>query len=548
MSIKADNNDFEITNNYIMNKVLSQGLKGLEFDRIFEEKGKQGIVGLMNIKDDHNESPMDQCVFKSSRYINHLVTHEKIVMEGLNELRPFCPHFCKSFGTIKNHVDGHYRKSENPFEVVEKYPIEIDTLLIEYITGKNLYTMMKENKLSIEAVFSIVKQTLLAISIAQKYKKFTHYDLHGANILLKECDEDTVFLYILDEENQFYVPTYGYYPVIIDFGFSHIEDLNNNPIYSSLAHTDVGFMTNQFDMISDAKLFLVTTSDDVKRFKNCKEGYKFRNIVRNIFAPLDLDWESGWDNIDKISAADYILEKLEDIEHSSLLFSKFEHFCIDIIQSLIYLPLKPRSSENMEVAFKTFVNEFSKIEKDISSSFHNLYILKNICDIVREERVYYEKKETRKESVKRFKNKLYDVVSSIAKNCYPTKVNCEKMICSLLVFSKCVEGMLYETTHKIREDLDELHEKLPLKRPEQIFAAIEANIPSKYTITSETTVYVWDSINKTNDTITIPEEYLDIINNVPPLAKGTALYDFYTGNLRYEDDEGSEGEGGEGSD
>ena len=50
MSIKADNNDFEITNNYIMNKVLSQGLKGLEFDRIFEEKGIKKFHSLILIQ------------------------------------------------------------------------------------------------------------------------------------------------------------------------------------------------------------------------------------------------------------------------------------------------------------------------------------------------------------------------------------------------------------------------------------------------------------------------------------------------------------------
>ena len=54
----------------------------------------------------------------------------------------------------------------------------------------------------------------------------------------------------------------------IDFGFSFCDDLDNKPLWASLAHTDVGFMTNQFDPVADPKLLLVTMSDELKRYRN----------------------------------------------------------------------------------------------------------------------------------------------------------------------------------------------------------------------------------------------------------------------------------------
>ena len=73
-----------------------------------------------------------------------------------------------------------------------------------------------------------------------------------------------MYFYVLDDENQLCVPTNGYYPVIIDFGFSYIKNMDNNPLWASLAHTEVGFMTNQYDPIADPKLLLVTMSDELK--------------------------------------------------------------------------------------------------------------------------------------------------------------------------------------------------------------------------------------------------------------------------------------------
>ena len=62
---------------------------------------------------------------------------------------------------------------------------------------------------------------------------------------------------------QHYIPTNGHYPVIIDFGFSYINDMKDGPLWPSMAHTCVGFMSDRFDWVADPKLFLVTVSGEI---------------------------------------------------------------------------------------------------------------------------------------------------------------------------------------------------------------------------------------------------------------------------------------------
>ena len=146
----------------------------LNFDQTFCKHGKQGLVGLLNPKKIGKEEKQFKFVFKISQYINYLVQHEYTVMKGLNELAPYCPHFCKAIGTILCEVDPTVRKTGNPFQITTKYPIEKEVLLTEYIdNASNLYNYIKSDKIDDDVIYSSVKQVLIAIAIAQK-KKILH--------------------------------------------------------------------------------------------------------------------------------------------------------------------------------------------------------------------------------------------------------------------------------------------------------------------------------------------------------------------------------------
>lgn len=498
----------------------------LIFDKTFDKHGKQGLVGLFKLRN----KKKSRYVFKISQYINYLVQHENIVIRGLSELRNFCPHFCKSIGYITCDVEPRHRKTGNPFNIVSKYPIEKEVLLTEYIDNSSkLYNYIRSSKIKEEVLYSTIKQVLMGLAIAQKKKKFTHYDLHSFNVMMKKCDRDTVFLYVLDDSNQFCVPTYGHYPIIIDFGFSYISDMNDGPLWTSLAHTDVGFLSDRFDWVADPKLFLVTVSDEIKIKRNTKKAKRLRRIVKNLFFPLVIDWDSGWDNDERSAAVDCISETFENINNESSLFDEYDYYCLDILQSLIILPLEEQNYSNIEKAYLTWINEWVKIENEISSHFYNLYILKGIVDSARNVRPEYTNNPTREQAINSFKRDVYERINKVSKFCRPKNIHFEKMLCSLLILGKNMEGMLFDAINKKMKEKQKQYSRLPLKSIEQIFAAIETNIEDTYIYSANTKIVVYDSVKEETNYFTIEEQYVDIINKMHPLCRGTALYDIYNG-------------------
>ena len=493
----------------------------LEFDKIFSKPGKQGLAGLFNIKGTNK-----QIVFKISQYINHLSQHEFSIMKGLSAISDFCPHFCKGVGIINCNIDPKSRKSGNPFKPICKYPIEKEVLLSEFIdNSKKLYNYICSEKIHENVLYSSAKQVLMGISIAQKKTNFSHYDLHSYNIMIKKCDKNTVFLYVIDENNQFCVPTYGYYPIIIDYGFSYIKNLDNNPMWATLAHTDVGFTSDRFDWVSDPKLFLVTTSGEIKDYRNTKKSKKFNKIIKNIFNPLTIDWESGWDELDERAATDIVTEMLEDYNSGSELFDKYDHYCIDLLQSLIVLPIKPQSYKNIDKAYTGFLEEFIKIENEINSPFYNLYILKEIVDTARIIRPDYEKKDTSciNKAIKTFKDNIFNKVHSIAKFVQLKTVKFEKMLCSLLVLAKNIEGVLYEVMTDKMKDKQAEYKKLPVKNIEQIMGILQVNLPDEYVFDEDTKVCIVNSITNTTETVKIPKKHLKELNQMQSISQGAFL-------------------------
>ena len=504
----------------------------LEFNQTFKNPGKQGLVGILNNKNQLNKLNF---VFKISQYINYLVQHEYTVMNGLNELSPYCPHFCKVIGTVLCQVDPKSRKTGNPFEIdsaTKTYPIEKEVLLVEYIeNASKLYNYIKSDKIKDNVLYNIFKQVLMAITIAQNKKQFTHYDLHSYNIMMKQCDKDLVFLYVLDEQNQFCVPTFGHYPVIIDFGFSYIKDMDKGPAWASLAHTDVGFMSDRYDPIADPKLFLVSVAYEMKKNRNSSKSAKFRNVIKNIFGNLELDWESGWDNVEDKGASDFVIEMLHGYNKYSNIFDNFDHYCIDIIQSLIILPLQEQKYNDIDISYTAFLNEFVKIENEIGNPFYNIYILKGIVDIAREVRSDYISKNPNAiiEAVKFFRRGVFERINCVAKYCMPKNIHFEKMLCSLLNLAKNIEGVLYNVIGTRMKQKNKEYSRLPLQTTEQIYGAIDVNFPDKYVFNKNTTVLVMDCRDTVKNSYKLkldPEEYNNI-NNTHFLSRGLFLYEIY---------------------
>jgi hypothetical protein len=530
LSLNEELSDYNLFVDYYETNKEKPIEEWLVFDGMINKPSKQGVVGLFKTKDGNH-----QCIFKISQYINYLVYHELVIMQGLQEVSSFCPHFCKGIGMITVKLEANIKKDtkDNPFDISNtKYPINKDVLLSEYIENSTkFYNYIRSPKIDENILFSIIKQVLLGVSFAQKLKKFTHYDLHSFNVMIKKCNKDIVFLYKMDESNQFCVPSLGTYPVIIDFGFSYIENLEDGPMWGSLAHTDVGFTSDRYDWVADPKLFLVTVSEELKYKRNTKKSKKLRRIVRNIFHPLKIDWQSGWDDLNIKGASNYVLKMIEKKNNISKLFYKFDIYCIDIIQTLIILPLQEQSYDDIELTYVTFLNEWVKIENQISNPFYNLYILKGLIDVARTVRPEYINKNTRYNAVSMFQKEIYDLLDSVAKFCRPKDVHFEKLLCSLYLFSKSVEGLLFEIMKKRMSDKQKEYDNLPVTSIDEIYAIINTNIPDEYVYNEKTKVLVMDMDTKDCKLYTLPKEELKNINKITHLARGSYIYDLYKNNF-----------------
>lgn len=505
----------------------------LSFDSIFEKPGKQGVVGLLKPS---SLSENGKYVFKISQYINYLIHHESSVMNGLNEISVYCPHFCRSYGTQICDIDPRAKKNKGcPFAEEGKVdnPIKKEVLLCEYVDRSyKFYNYIRAlERVHEDVLYSVIKQVLMAISIAQRKKQFTHYDLHSFNVMMRKCSSDAVFLYALDKDNQFAIPTYGHYPVIIDFGFSYINNMQDGPLWPSMGHTCVGFMSDRFDWVADPKLFLVTVSGEIKEKRNTKKSRILRRIVRNLFGQLEIDWGSGWDDNDDESASDAVIKMLDGVVKGSVLFEDYDHYCMDILQTLVIIPMEKQSYESIHKSYRSMVNEFTKIEKQISSPFYNLYILKGITDAVRYVRAAYADKETRIDAIRTFRHHVHERVNEVAGFCRLDKVHFEKLLCSMIVFSKCMEGVMYGHIDARMAEKQREYNKLPLQSVEQIYASIEANLPDEYVYCKNTTIFIIDANYKESIEYKIPEAELENVNQLHPMARGTYIYDLYRAGI-----------------
>ena len=491
------------------------------------DQGKQGITGLVKYDG-------VLCVYKISQYMNYLPNHEYLILKGLGEIIPSCPHFCNVVALRTLPIHPNFRAEEqDPFADCAR-PIYLDVLFMEYIAESvPLYDLIQEPTTPMEQIMSCIRQTLVAIMIAQEKKRFVHYDLHALNILIRDVNINDVFLYVLDEETALYIPSYGFNSVIIDFGFSSTVDLKGNPSFLSLAYTDSGYLSPAYDTLADAKVFLVSLAKD---FSECRprssQASKFIKIVHNLFSPLRLAWSSGWDKTDGHSIVDSIFRYIDNPKEESILFSQFPQLCVDILHSLIQLPLSTKTKATMDELKHTYnilVQHFRPIEDEIRDVFFSMYAFRNLVDCAREVRTRYYNGE-QEAAVAYFRNEFMTRINRTISFCMFTKVDFDILLCALFTFSEQLETQLARMLAKLVKTKQKQYEQLELQRVQDMYTVFSMNFEDSYQFSSSTKIHVLDT--KRNETTVIDchecdTTLLDKINSLSNPAKGTFLLNCY---------------------
>jgi len=503
-------------------------MEWLDIDQIFNKLGKQGVVGIFKCKED----PSKKCVFKFSQEIDNLTVHEGLVMESLNDMSMYCPTFCKSYGLAPCIRSEKYVHGEDIFftdHTNKSIPDEV--LLIELIENTHkLSSYIKSTSISDDIIFATMKQVLLSISFAQKHCEMTHYDLHSMNILMKKCDKNLVMLYVIDEDNQLYVPTYGHYPIVIDFGFSYSNNMEDGPLWASMCHTSYGFTSNRFDWLTDAKLFLITMLDELSLFrKKSNKIKKFKKIIEGTFKELDLDWGTGWDYEDEhVNATDKLCDFISKNSKNSLIFSDYVNIAVDLMLPLIILPLEKNNSKNLKKSFDVFIKEWVKIEDELMKPSKSLYMLKQMINNAGYVRSDYMTQETRDDAVRKFKNDTFEDSKNVAKFCQFKTVDFEKLLCSLYIVSSNMENNIYKNIdNKVTSNN---YDKLKITNTDQIYGDIEYNINCPYKFTKDTKIMIMNPLSKKSNIFKLDDTQTADINKIHNICKGTLLYEYYKNN------------------
>jgi hypothetical protein len=550
-----------------------------KFIKTFESNGIQGIVGLVEHRDTQT-----QLVFKLSVEIDRTIEHENQVTLELNKLRPFCPNFVGNVGCVELPIsrtfiyentpeDSDYESSETDEsseeeEDQEEYEdcklfmddreyLPTSVLFLEYVSPHSFYDFTKYADKSL--INSLILGILCGLSVAQTHCKFTHYDLHIDNILIKECEPEAIFVYRIDGE-AFAIPTFGFFPVIIDMGMSYCESLKGDTMKTSVEHYRKGLQATLFDKLNDMHHFLLSAMNKVEYDE--EEFYYLSTKMLYFFKNLPVLRKKGWkmlpNDILKLSMKDIVKSckglstgykakekpksKIEELRQKKIekrnkemgiveeeIQSKprglnelpiWVDLDIDIIETLslgISLPWKEEleikedfeSLEEDEIIAYSFITLFVELQK-----LYNLEVFEDVNDllfVVRElttlvfENWNIISKNTSKDTMKKlfndFKRKLIpEFRDSVYVLDWAKTLTCCKYCLNIL-------SMLYSRNVKGNTSLiDELYKDVPIKSVNDMIRFYIRNCLLRPTYNENTILYLWDADNKTNKRVMLKDK------------------------------------------
>ena len=489
----------------------------LNYIRVFNSRGVYGIVGLCKI----NES---QLIYKIGNDINRNLIHENIILNNLNKLKFYCNHFVYCFDKKILNINEDFIYEPFEFNIFEdklkNIPREI--IYLEELQKMPLYKFIKFSNNN--CINSIILQTLMAIQISQTHCQLTHYDLHMGNILIQQYPQIKP-LHIYKFKNNYYcIPTYGYYPVIIDTGISYSNSLNGNQMCSNTDSYDYGFQSTLFDKLNDSHHFLLNLFYELE-IKN--DGYDtISNKIKNIFKYLPVLRKSGWKKL-PFDITDIVLNKIKKNKNYNQLelFKDYKSEILELINGLITLPLQDYGEGDLN-CFEDFIIElqncinYSKFIEEYTDN-ELLFVIKSIIDIL------YKFINNNDIDVLDLEININNILNNFPITNHEKNEVCDynKLLISATELSKNLSTNYYRIRSKHQEIIDVCYQKTIIKNTLDIIIYFYKHLNINYNINEINDVIIWNTDNKTyNQTqIKLTHEIIEKINILPMLDRGNEL-------------------------
>jgi hypothetical protein len=185
----------------------------------------------------------------------------------------------------------------------------------------------------------------------------------------------------------------------------------------------------------------------------------------------------------------------------------------------------------LEKACKGFIEEFVRFEDRIASKTLLNYVLRLFVLRVKEFRASYLKEGEESEwAVLEIKKHFLSDYTALV-NYHIPDINYEKMICSLLMFTQCIEGLYYDTLQKRYAEKDRQYELMRCKSLLDFYRVLDYSFPNKSPkpLTQKSSIFVMDHVRRQSKTIqlnTLKKEDLNLIEKMERAKQGDYIAKF----------------------
>ena len=282
------------------------------------EKDRLSTVGTLTFPESDEE-----IVWKVSCYFDFNTRAEYKILEQLNEMLEWCPHFTKCYGMQvldvhprirehprtglpfdisllkketpkktkkknnkkpnkkKNGVCGEPSPGKGKVDSPEKGSAEKGSaeksgkernvkwcknefMFQEYIDSPfgSVRKFLTENQPDNGTIYSIMQQVSMTLLFSQEYCNFTHYDLHSDNVLVRDTNYPHKLYIPTGDGKPLYLKTFGVEPVIIDTGYSYSSAIDGSTLDMCTHNIHLGYTTHTFDKHYDLRMWLLNLIED----------------------------------------------------------------------------------------------------------------------------------------------------------------------------------------------------------------------------------------------------------------------------------------------
>lgn len=521
---------FNTVINKLSSKKLKEKMKTMRefFDYVckFGTDSVQGTAGLISTKDIKDSKKI---VFKVSNCIDFSIEHESNVLDKLNEISKYCPHFMFKYAEINLPISGSFFTKPDKKDGILKDSTTLSmtpVLFTEYLSKYTFYHAIKSYDKNV--ICSQLLQIFSALKFAQEKANLTHYDLHMDNILMRFCDTNDLNLYLFSDKEQdcLLVPTYGLVPVIIDMGSSHVK--GQTRMLTSSDNYEDGLQSTSYDRLADVHHLLLSTFSCLEKYDPVFERMMFK--IAMMFYPTPLWKERGWKNLkyNLTRITKYTIRRHSKIVNvdESIQKSVFDELFNDILSVLngaISLPFKKQEiDENFEKKltkkFEEFflvfckIIEFDSVKCDPDAIFilkeivNACFSLRGCSDIMKRQQII---------------NAMKNQVTTVLKETEFRKIRLNDIIQSIDELSIMLGSYYSYFEEQHNEIINACYKECP-QSLDEIMTFFRQSIPCEFKLTANTNVCIYDKQHKTycKKKLNLFDEDLETFNKLNLKEKG----------------------------